>query len=308
MPSISVILCTYNRAENLKDTLLALKKQDIRSSKLSLEILVIDNNSKDHTKEVVLHESTDSPYPIRYVFESSQGKSFALNRGIQEASGDLLLFTDDDIVPPTNWVSTMNEACVEYHADCFGGKVLPLWLDTPPDWITSQTLKRNVNGILAMLDYGDSVITATPGSDENFLFGCNIGFRKEVFNEVGLYRTDIGPTAGKLSRGEDTEMMKRVLTAGKKAVYVPSIHVLHKVEKERMTLKYARKRRFDGGVSDYQRLVTNKKRIPLWYYRECIQLLLTAWWLYLRGKIEIAIDRELGFWNHLGRIVGAHQK
>lgn len=303
MSKTSIIVCTYNRCESLKDTLEALKNQTLSPAQ-GLEILVIDNNSRDQTKMFVEQAARSSPYPIRYIFENHQGKSFALNRGIQEAQGDLLLFTDDDVIPRQNWAQTLIHAFEVYQADCVGGKVLPLWSGTPPDWLINPLLKRNVAGILAMLDYGDCLRVADP-ADENFLYGCNIAFRKSVFDELGLYRLDLGPRGGELSRGEDTEMMRRFLQAGKKAVYVPEAVVHHKVEKERMTMKYFRRRRFDGGKSDYYRLPREKKRIPLWFVRESAANGAKAFLLYLRGDKINAINKELLFWAKMGRIAGA---
>ena len=305
MSKISVILCTYNRAESLKDTLEALKKQAI-SSAHELEILVIDNNSRDRTKGVTESATGGSLFPIRYIFEANQGKSFALNRGIMESNGEYLLFTDDDIIPPTDWAETLANSFDRYQADSVGGKVLPLWQGTPSGWLLSPVLKQNVNGVLAMLDHGDE-IRISDGNNENFLYGCNIGFRKSIFNEFGNYRTDLGPLGKKLFRGEDTEMMKRVLSAGKKVAYIPQASVFHKVETERMTLAYFRKRRFHGGQSDYFRLPQEKRRIPFWFIRECFSNGLKSLHLYLQGSKELAIARELTFWAQFGRIIGGLQ-
>src|SRR5437762_3176643 len=98
MQKISAIVCTYNRCESLRDTLTALKQQHLRNGS-SLEILVVDNNSRDLTKKVVSEAAKESGWPIRYVFESRQGKSSALNRGIREAAGEFLVMTDDDMIP-----------------------------------------------------------------------------------------------------------------------------------------------------------------------------------------------------------------
>ncbi len=301
MPKVSVIICTYNRCESLKDTLTALREQNL-SSDLSLEIVVVDNNSKDRTKNVVELASQNSPWPIKYFFEPNQGKSYALNRGILEAKGDLLAFTDDDAVPEVHWVENICKAFSNFGADCVGGKILPLWSRRPPFWLVSDPLRKHFGGILALLDHGDEVLEGKMHED-SFLYGANIAIRKSVFSEIGLFRTDLGPSGSNPFRGEDTEMLIRILAAGKKVVYAPDIVVYHKIGSERMKMAYVRRRRFYGSRSDFQRLPSDKQRIARWFLRECVENGLKALFSYLVGKKESAIRYELLFWAQCGHIV-----
>ena len=100
MFDLSVVVCTYNRCESLRDTLRALKQQEL-PEEIRLEILVVDNNSKDRTRQVVEEEARESRWPIRYVFERAQGLNYARNRGTKESQGEFVAFTDDDIIPDT---------------------------------------------------------------------------------------------------------------------------------------------------------------------------------------------------------------
>ena len=100
---ITVILCTYNRCESLS---MALESVALSSLPASVEwdVLVVDNNSRDLTRPVVEKFCQRFPKRFKYVFEARQGKSFALNRGIREAAGDVLVFIDDDITVEPNWL------------------------------------------------------------------------------------------------------------------------------------------------------------------------------------------------------------
>ena len=101
MINISVIICTYNRSNSLADTLCCLAKQSYNIQ--SWELIVVDNNSDDNTKEIVGQYSRKLPN-LTYKFESQQGLSYARNLGINSAHGDIIVFTDDDVLPDDDWL------------------------------------------------------------------------------------------------------------------------------------------------------------------------------------------------------------
>ena len=100
---VTVVLCTYNRCESLATALDSVSVSQVPPS-IPWEVLVIDNNSRDRTRDVVEDFARRYPGRFRYLFESQQGKSFALNRGIREASGDVLAFMDDDVTVDPSWL------------------------------------------------------------------------------------------------------------------------------------------------------------------------------------------------------------
>ncbi|MCG6534401.1 MAG: glycosyltransferase family 2 protein [Syntrophales bacterium LBB04] len=95
---ISVVIITFNRAQMLADVLASLTEQ----KRLPDEVVVVDNNSRDDTKQVAL--SFKDRLNIKYVFEGKQGVSFARNTGIANASGDIIAFIDDDCVAQKEWL------------------------------------------------------------------------------------------------------------------------------------------------------------------------------------------------------------
>ena len=132
----SIIVCTYNRAESLKDTLAALAKLDVLPTR-EWEVVIVDNNSRDHTRQVV--EEMQRTWPrLRYVFEPEQGLSHARNRGIAESNGEITLFTDDDVLPEPDWLETTLAGMTEYGADACGGYIAPIWETPPPAWLTER--------------------------------------------------------------------------------------------------------------------------------------------------------------------------
>ncbi len=297
MPKLSVVICTYNRAESLWDTLQALKNQRIPDG-LDCEIIVVDNNSRDRTKEIACQESRESPWPIRYVFEPDQGVSHARNRGILEAKGDLIAFADDDMIPEPNWMDSLLRGFEEFRADCVGGPVLPIWAQEPPAWLSDPKLRF---GMLALLDRGDKPIVAAK-TDSNIVFGGNSAYRKSLFQEVGLFRTDLGRRGKTLSCGEDSEMIRRIIHLKKHVVYLPGAIVRHKVMPERMSLNYLRKWHFDGARST-ARLSKFRRGIVLELILECVKSGSAALMRYACFDRLRAVGAEINFWWKLGMLV-----
>lgn len=115
----SVIVCTYQRAESLRETLAALKALEIAPGR-SVEFIVVDNNSSDHTRQVVEQCQGDWP-ALRYEFEGAQGLSHGRNHGIACARGDIILFTDDDVLPGRDWLEQTVAGLERHGADACGG-------------------------------------------------------------------------------------------------------------------------------------------------------------------------------------------
>ena len=103
---VSVIIPTFNRVDHLHQALTSLEGVKVPSG-ATCETIVVDNSSTDETRRMVEGFVANQPHRFRYVAEPRQGRSFALNTGMKEASGDILAFTDDDCIVPKNWLSAM---------------------------------------------------------------------------------------------------------------------------------------------------------------------------------------------------------
>jgi glycosyltransferase involved in cell wall biosynthesis len=98
---VSVVIATRNRAESLKDTLTSLTVQ----SRQADEVVVVDNASSDHTKEIALGFS--DKLNLKYVYEAVKGIPKARNAGINEAGGDIIVFIDDDCIADEDWLKNI---------------------------------------------------------------------------------------------------------------------------------------------------------------------------------------------------------
>jgi len=215
------------------------------SAHVGWELLVVDNNSKDETRQVVEEFARRSEGRVRYVFEPSQGKSFALNRGIQEASGDVIAFVDDDVLVEPSWLRAL-VAPLESDDACAGtgGRILPLWDAPMPAWLPPEGGEIMAPLVSFIPNQGEgSLLTEPP-------FGTNMAFRREMFSKYGGFRTDLGPRPGNEIRSEDTEFGQRLLDAGETVRYAPSAIVYHPVGPERLTKKYFLQWYFDKGRAD----------------------------------------------------------
>src|ERR1700734_3508684 len=134
---ITIILCTYNRCASLAKALESTAAMTLPGS-AEWEVLVVDNNSTDQTREVV--EGFHSRYPrhFRYLFEPQQGKSYALNAGVREARGDILAFTDDDVTVEPTWLQNLTAPLKT--GECVGtsGRTLPEQSFSPPRWLGGE--------------------------------------------------------------------------------------------------------------------------------------------------------------------------
>jgi glucosyl-dolichyl phosphate glucuronosyltransferase len=240
--SVTVLICTYNRAALLAETLAALAAGHA-PERCDLEILVVDNNSADATRDVVDRAAADSPVPIRYVMERRQGKSYALNRGLGEARGDIIALTDDDVLPAPDWLVRIIDAFRTHDIVFVFGKVLPRWeIPPPPELLTTRA--RDIWGPLALIDYGDEAVPYDAASFGRLRLpiGANLALRRDAIERIGGWRTDLGKVDNTLIAGEDHELCVRLYRAGLySGLYDPAVVVGHFVPASRLTRRYFRR-------------------------------------------------------------------
>jgi glycosyltransferase involved in cell wall biosynthesis len=225
--NITVILCTYNRCRSLAKTLETLAASEV-PEEMDWEVLVVDNNSADQTREVVNDFGHRYAGRFRYVFERRPGKSHALNSGIRHSQGRVLAFTDDDVAVELNWLFNLTSGLLTGEWAGASGRILPMPGFIPPPWLAVEGRYNLIGAISAYQDWGNvpGRLTAPP-------FGANMAFRREMFTAYGHFRTDLGPFPGSKIGFEDTEFGLRLMSAGEQLAYVPSAVVYHEVNEKR---------------------------------------------------------------------------
>ena len=256
----TVIIATRNRAESLRETLASLAAQETGGA-FTYEVLVADNGSTDATRQVVEALAKTYPVPLRYVYEGRVGKPFALNTGIQQARGGLLAFTDDDVIASPTWLHALWMCFEEEGADVIGGKILPIWVDGKPSWLTDEVIA--VIHSIGCIDRGERRLVGTSPHAWCWV-GGNAAMRREVVKRIGGY--DV-----RIRRCEDTEYFRRCIRNGLKAVYEPTAVVHHKIGADRLTVPYFRYWRRESGHYHARLLAWQKHHLltvvsPNWYF------------------------------------------
>ena len=269
---------------------------------MSWEVIIVDNNSNDATKQVVREAaSLFSGVPLHYAFESKQGLSHARNHGIRKARGRVLLFTDDDVCPHSDWVSQILKGIRAQECDACGGYIAPLWEAEPPKWLTPA-----LYGFLAVRidEAGPKKVLQT----NDLPYGANMAFRRNVFDQVGLFDTTRGRTGNVLASGEDGEMFERILSAGLSVMYFPKARVKHRVEAFRMRRAYFRRWRFQNSRNiAHSRGVPGNRRImgiPLYVFPQLLRAVARAGVARIMLPADEAFQREIIVWHFLGLMTG----
>ncbi len=265
---------------------------------LSWELIVVDNNSQDKTRAICEEYKKEAAWDLRYVFEEKQGLSQARNRGRQHAQGDIVAFTDDDVIVDKYWLFNIHKVFSEYRVAAVGGRILPLW-DTPkPRWLIPDLF-----GMLALLDLGGRPIYLTSPS----IYGANFAVRAEMFRKYGAFNINLGRIGKRLSCHEEYDFLLRLHHAGEKILYHPNVLVHHCISRERMSKSYFRRWRYYAGASSavMQKNVSRKDFWKMSGYRAKGLLLNVL--LYIvnllcfsakRFVYELAIINDVSFFWH----------
>jgi len=230
----SIVVATYNRADMLGEALRSLLALEMDGSN-SYEILVINDASTDNTKVVVEEIISNSHFPIRYFSEDGGGIARARNRGIEESSGDWIVFFDDDQIAETSWLKELLAASEKSGSLCVGGRVQLLF----PEKI-SVKLPAFCRGLLGETHHGNRLKRfegkTLPGTG-------NVMINRSIFNAIGCFNEFM------VHGSEDAEFFRRTRNAGFEIWYAPKAVVYHLTPQYRCTEKYLTWTALRHGVS-----------------------------------------------------------
>src|SRR3954463_9215784 len=196
---LTVAICTWNRADLLRETLSQLLTLKIPAG-VTWELIVVNNNCTDHTDSVL--EEFQRQLPLRRVFEPKPGLSNARNAAVAAARGEYIIWTDDDVLVSPQWLAQYADAArLHPDADIFGGPVEPWFDGTPPHWLTrgfdvvadvyAARQPRNVHEAMRA---------------DDLPFGANMAVRR-ASQVRHPYDPALGRSPGKLFLGEDSVVL-----------------------------------------------------------------------------------------------------
>jgi glycosyltransferase involved in cell wall biosynthesis len=256
---VSVLICTRNRADSLRQTLQSLLCPKNLDSP-DWEVLVVET-STDHTPEVCREFQEKFPRQFGFLTEKKLGKSNALNTAIAAAKGDILAFTDDDVLCAPDYIREIRRFFTSHSADAAQGRVLLDCADGWPKWLDKEYLALMAD----FRDYGETACDLA-----GTLCGTNMIVRAEVFRKVGSFAPELGPAG--VGMWEDTEISLRMREAGCRMLYAPQVLVRHQWQSGRLTKSFLRKRFFQQGRAEayYAPLPTSPFRFGLYVIKENI--------------------------------------
>ena len=314
-PSLSIVLPTYNRAAELPQAVQSALDQTVPSS--TYEVIVVNNNSTDHTADVLQRLTREHPDRLRTILEKKQGVAYARQAGIDGARAPILAFFDDDVRVAREWVETiLREFDRHPDIDVLGGKVLPAWEAPPPAWLTPEHWAP-----LALQDFGDAPMIMSRENPRG-LISANLACRKHIFGRLGGFSPAFQRVKDGIGSLEDDEWMRRLWRSGGIALYVPGLVTYAEVPATRMTRAYHR-RWHRGHGRFYARLRADEMErstfgallgVPGHMYRAAFREISGAITAILSGRADAAFLHEtrvrffcgffaerVGEWSRAGR-------
>ena len=214
---VSIVICTCNRSEHLRQTLVSLATVRV-PEEIPAELIVVDNGSTDDTAEVV-RQCRLPNMEVRYILESQRGQCHARNAGVAAAQGEIILFTDDDLRFSPDWIAGMCEPILSGQAEAVAGGVA-LAPHLRRSWMTQEHQSWLAS-------------TASIAQEEQpRMVGANMAFSRKVLEKVPQFDTDLGP--GALGFDDDTLFAWQLLQAGFRVELALDVCVEHHFEPSRL--------------------------------------------------------------------------
>ncbi len=283
---VTVAICTWNRAKLLDQTLTEMRKLRIPPG-IEWELLVVNNHCTDETDAVIARHR--GALPIQRLFEPRHGLSNARNCAVSTARGELLIWTDDDVIVDPEWLTAYKEAAARWpDAGYFGGLIEPWFECTPPAWLLKNS--KCLESMLVIRDLGPHEHYFC-GDEEPY--GANMAFRTRLLKEH-RFDPNLGLTGDNAILGEETTLIADLRSKGIAGVWVPQARVKHFVVKKRLTRRYLWK--YFQGVGRTcvrQNLVEDLPQgeakwggVPRWLFRRMAESWLRAHWKRLCSNKE----------------------
>ncbi|NMG28295.1 sulfatase-like hydrolase/transferase [Aromatoleum evansii] len=263
---ITVLICTYNRAELLGRVIESLNAA-LRPDDAQVRLFVVANACTDGTHALLdAYGATPGRLPLEWINEPTPGKSHALNRALPMLEDPVVAFVDDDHRVDSGYLRGIAHAARTWpQAGLICGRILPDWDGTEPDWVHDDGPYRIYPLPVPRYDQGDTPMRVD--LDGNIPGGGNLVARLEVLRTTGPFLTELGPTGHDLGGAEDLEWVRRAMRTGAVLQYAPEIVQYHYVDGERLTLWYLMRKGFQRSKS-VMRFRRTESGVPLYMWRK----------------------------------------
>ena len=292
----TVALCTHNHADRLERTLADLAQ--LKPPQASWEFLVVDNGCSDGTNDLLARHVWPDGWQVRVVREEKLGLSNARNRAIADASGDYVIFMDDDETADPDWLCAFERAILAHDPDAFGGRIRVLFEDMRPTWLKDELL-----GFLGELNRAESVVPLT--DPYTSFYGGNFGIRKTVCNRVGAFNAMLGRKGSDNTGGEEVDFYRRLLDAGFKVWWTPEAIIYHRIQAAKLERSYFLDLHYRMGRMEAIRKRGHGSRLPPPYlFGQLLRALRDAWQEFRLAGRDATVRKEMNVVYFLGQIHG----
>lgn len=288
--NVDVAICTWNRSALLAQTFDSLSRVDVPPH-VRLRVLIVDNNSTDRTP-MLIQEFQNSPFGHKHeivpLHEPRQGHTFSRNQAVKSANSDLMIWTDDDVIVATNWIAKYVHAANANPDVALWGSVIEPRFETPtPKWVSENW--AILKGCFAHRDLGPQSVEFTAC---RLPYGANFAIRTEVQKQF-LYDTELGRRGREVAGEDELDMMRRLLAAGHRGVWVPGAVVEHMIPAERATERYV----YDYFAGQGRALVAREQP----WHRNAKQMKRESVFEYLKYRAKRRFTKSTVWVSHLIR-------
>lgn len=237
---ISIILATYRRCDILVKTLESFTRLDCGD--LRWEVWIADNADDHETRR--LAESFQDRLPLHYFAEPRQGKNIALNNALERVKGELVVFTDDDILADERWLLETWEGAKRWpDHSVFAGRIVPDFPGGEPDYPLTNPA---IISAYVIADWDQEEGALHPSQ----VWGPNMCIRGKIFREGWRFNTDFYPVGDDYVMGSETELTHRLHKEGFPAIYLPLSLVHHQIRPEQLSRSWLYLRAFRAGRAE----------------------------------------------------------
>ena len=294
---ITVIIATFNGARTLGATLEALGR--INAPEGGWKLIVVDNGSVDGTPQIIAAHADRLPLHALHI--AQRGKNRALNAALEWVEGDLVVFTDDDVIPDADWLCSLHDAARRQpNFGIFGGAIVPHWPSPPKPWIGNHVALGMTFAV------SDPALPEGP-VDHGHVWGPNMAVRADNFRAGLRFDVKVGPNgSSNYVMGSETELIARMAERGIKSWFCQSARVQHLIRAEQMSKAWVLRRYFRHGRALYlfRRRRTKGLRllfgIEPWLLREVFTNLAKALLWVLLVRTDRAFVAAQGLYRSAG--------
>jgi len=256
-------MSTFNGSERLRETLESMRH--VRAPECGWKLIVVDNASTDNSKEIIA--SYSKLLPLTALYCAKRGKNAALNMAIPEFEGDLIVFADDDIIVPAEWLLKFKELANIYpEYTVFGSRIVPRW-PSPP----GEDILYGVSLGEAFAVHEHDIPDGPVKSGK--IWGPSMAVRAAIFYAGLRFDESIGPSKGSYIPGSESSFNRMLELEGHKFYFSNSLVIQHQIRPEQLTVKWIKERAFKFGKArvywnHFEGGTTNEKKIwifPRWY-------------------------------------------